>query len=55
MPLLAKESFGIYNVLGAKIRNGVIVNDDKIDLQNFINGIYFLKFDNGSTLKFVKK
>ena len=53
--LTQKESFGIYNVLGAKIRNGVIVNDDKIDLQNFINGIYFLKFDNGSTLKFVKK
>ncbi|QRM89432.1 T9SS type A sorting domain-containing protein [Lacinutrix sp. WUR7] len=30
-------------------------NNKKIDIQNLTNGIYFLKFENGNTLKFIKQ
>jgi hypothetical protein len=53
---LEKEiKFKIYNTLGAKVQKGRTSNDEKIDIQNLHNGLYFLKFDNGNTLKFIKK
>ena len=33
---------------------GVVSSTNKIDIQNLTNGIYFLKFDGGNTLKFIK-
>lgn len=50
-----RKSFEIYNMLGAKIQEGNIFNNEEIDIQDLNNGIYFLQFDNGSTLKFIKK
>jgi hypothetical protein len=49
------ENYKIYNVLGVEINSGIISNNEKIDIQNFNNGIFFLKFKNGKTIKFMKK
>jgi len=49
------EKYAIYNVLGAKIKNGNISNNEQIDIRDFTNGLYFLKFENGNTIKFLKE
>jgi hypothetical protein len=49
------NNYTIYNTLGSKISIGTIFNEEQIDIRNFKNGLYFLKFDNGNTIKFVKK
>jgi hypothetical protein len=49
------ESYTIYSVIGSKIVSGNISNNKKIDIRNFTNGLYFLKFDNGNTIKFLKE
>jgi len=53
--LKTKEYYRIYNISGAEIINGTISNQEKIDIRNFTNGLYLLKFDNGNTLKFLKE
>lgn len=50
-----KEAYSIYNILGAEVKNGTIDNQQEIDIKNFTNGLYFLKFENGNTIKFNKK
>ena len=53
---LTKESnISIYNLLGSKIIEKTIQLNEEIDVQNLTKGIYFLKIENGSTLKFIKK
>ena len=47
------KNFRIYNMIGAKILEGVINNNKSIKVQNLSKGIYFLNFDK-STLKFIK-
>jgi len=47
--------FKIINVLGAEIKNGIASNNKKIDIRDFTNGLYFLKFENGNTIKFLKE
>jgi hypothetical protein len=47
--------YTIYNNLGYKINSGTISNNKKISIQNLANGLYFLKFENGYTLKFIKE
>jgi len=39
------EKFSIYNTLGTKIYRGTITINDKINIQELNNGIYFLKLD----------
>ena len=53
--LNTEEVISIYNVLGLKVLEKTITRNDEIDIQQFSNGIYFLKFKNGYTLKFLKK
>ena len=53
--LTSVEKYSIYNLLGEKIIVDSISNDEKIDIQDLANGIYFLKFENGNTLKFLKE
>ena len=52
--LKSEEFYSIYNILGAEVRTGSVSNEEEIDIKNFNNGLYFLKFENGNTLKFVK-
>ena len=53
--LLESENYEIYNILGAKILSGEVSDDEKIDIQNVTNGLYFLKLDAGKTIKFIKQ
>jgi len=50
-----KENYRIYNVLGAEMNYGTVSENQKINIQNLSTGIYILKFNRGSTLKFIKK
>ena len=50
-----KENFRVYDVLGTEILRGVIIDNGEILIKNFSNGLYFLKFDNGNTIKFLKE
>jgi hypothetical protein len=53
--LKSNENFVIYNLLGTPVFNGTIFNNKKIDIKNFPSGLYFLKLQNGNTIKFLKK
>lgn len=55
MNLESKLYYAIYNTLGAEIQNGRITSEDQIDVSGFENGLYFIKFENGTTLQFIKK
>lgn len=49
-------SYAIYNLVGTEIIKGKIAsNNEKINFENFSNGMYFLKFENGTTIKFIKE
>ena len=53
--LINTENYSIYNVIGSEISKGTISNDEKVNIQNLTNGLYFLKFENGNTIKFIKE
>ncbi|WP_115812916.1 NHL domain-containing protein, partial [Winogradskyella pacifica] len=53
--LSKKEKYKIYNILGSEIASGSISNKDRVNVKNFTNGLYLLKFDNGNTIKFIKE
>jgi hypothetical protein len=53
--LTTKERYKIYNILGAEVERGNISNQEEIDIKTFTSGLYFLKFENGNTLKFIKQ
>ena len=53
--LTKTENYSIYNVLGTKIMSSVVSNKEYINIENLTNGLYFLKFENGNTLKFIKE
>ena len=52
--LKSTESYLIINLIGKEIKRGIISNREKIDIRNFTNGLYFLKFENGNAIKFIK-
>ena len=49
------ENIKIYDVLGKVVKEKIVVPNQKIDIQDLNNGIYFLKIENRHTLKLVKK
>ena len=50
------QNYYIINVLGQKLLKGVIHNNNnKIDIQNLKNGLHYLKLENGTVIKFIKK
>ena len=53
--LNSNEPYTIFSILGNEIRKGIISNNKQIDIRNFTNGLYLLKFDNGNTIKFIKE
>ena len=50
-----EENYKIYNVLGAEIARGVASDNETISIQNFSNGLYLINFDNGNSIKFIKR
>jgi len=53
--LTKAENYRIYNVIGKEVNNGIISDNEEMDVQHLTEGLYFLKFENGNTLKFMKK
>ena len=48
------EKYFIYNTFGHNIESGFISDDQMIDIRSLSYGLYFLKFENGTTIKFLK-
>ena len=55
LELQKKENYIIYNSLMHKICIGSISNNERIDIKNLTNGLYFLKLETGKFLKFIKE
>ena len=53
--LKSDENYRIYNVIGVEVKKGLTSNNEQIDIRDFTNGLYFLKLDIGSTIKFIKE
>lgn len=53
--LSLEENYRIYNILGSKVKNGIIHDNEQIDIRDLNKGIYLLEFDNGSRVKFIKE
>lgn len=53
--LTQAEKVSIYNVLGNKVFEGTIDTNQKVDVRNLTSGLYFLNFENGTSLKFIKE
>ncbi|MBT8261094.1 MAG: T9SS type A sorting domain-containing protein [Flavobacteriaceae bacterium] len=49
-----RKDYCIFNIFGQIVLEGTINNYNKINIQNFSNGIYVLRFDTGQTIKFIK-
>jgi hypothetical protein len=52
--LSAPTSYSLYNYLGTEVRSGKTSSKDQIDITNLMNGLYFLKLENGKVLEFIK-
>ena len=50
-----KQTYKIYNLMGAEVLKGSINFNENIEISNLTKGLYFLKLENGNTLKFIKK
>jgi len=53
--LIQSENYTIYNIVGAEVKNGYIADNEIIDIKKLTNGLFFLVFENGNALKFIKK
>ena len=49
-----REHYTIYNLFGQFIQEGILGSSEKIDINNYSNGLYILKLNSGSTIKFIK-
>ncbi len=47
--------YKIFDLSARMISSGIIQNQDKIDIQNFNRGVYFLKLGSGEICKFIKE
>jgi hypothetical protein len=50
-----EENYKIFNIQGKELVNGIINNQEKIDIENLANGFYFIKFESGNKFRFIKK
>lgn len=53
--LTSSKKYKIYNVLGVEVDEGILSEKEKLNINGFATGTYFLIFDNGNTFRFVKK
>jgi len=50
----SNEEFTIFNISGVKVIEGNISKNNKIEVRNLADGIYFLKMHNSIPMKFIK-
>ncbi|WP_299096960.1 LamG-like jellyroll fold domain-containing protein [uncultured Winogradskyella sp.] len=48
------QEIDIFNLLGEKVAEYTAINNEKIKIQDLSNGVYFIKFKNRNTIKFIK-
>ncbi len=53
--ITSAQDYIILNAIGQEIKTGTIKEREEIDIEKLKNGLYFLKLENGNTLKFVKQ
>ncbi|MEM6684931.1 MAG: LamG-like jellyroll fold domain-containing protein [Bacteroidota bacterium] len=53
--LQATEEFAIFNTLGAVVKRGTIANNQEMTIADLKAGMYFLKFNDNRTMKFIKQ
>ncbi|MDO5977134.1 T9SS type A sorting domain-containing protein, partial [Flavivirga jejuensis] len=53
--LIAPQNFLIFNILGKSVLKGVVQPKEQINIQNLKQGLYFIQFENSTSLKFIKK
>ncbi|MDC1259889.1 leucine-rich repeat protein [Flavobacteriaceae bacterium] len=53
--LKQETAYEVINVLGAKVLEGTLSMTTKIEIETLTKGMYFLKLDSGTLLKFLKK
>ncbi|MDC1540530.1 leucine-rich repeat protein [Flavobacteriaceae bacterium] len=53
--LKQETAYEVINVLGAKVLEGALSKTTKIEIETLTKGMYFLKLDSGTLLKFLKK
>ena len=53
--LVENTEYTIYTITGANIQNGIVNNNEEIDIQSLASGLYLIQMDHGRVLKFVKR
>lgn len=53
--LTTESNYSIYNCLANKVKDGKASSNEIIDINSLTNGLYFLKFENGNMIKFIKE
>jgi len=48
------SSYTIYNSIGTQVNTGTIANNQKVSVMNLPTGVYFIRFEDGNALKFIK-
>jgi hypothetical protein len=48
-------NYEIYDLIGSRVLEGIISDNNEISVQHFKKGIYFLKIENNQTIRFIKK
>ena len=53
--LTKAENYKLFNALGVLVTSGDVSNNEKIDIKNLTNGVYFLKLDKQQSIKIIKR
>jgi hypothetical protein len=53
--LTTEKKYSLYDTFGRELNMGIISKNKKIDIQHLANGMYFINFKDGNTIKFIKK
>lgn len=48
-------NYSIYNLLGSEVRKGTVSQNQRIDIQNITSGLYFIRLQNGTSIRFAKQ
>jgi hypothetical protein len=48
------QQYKVFNLLGKKIREGILYNKQPLTIQNLKKGLYFIQLEKGGILKFIK-
>ena len=53
--LVSLEKYTLYNAIGVQVARGEAQDNTVINVQSLTTGLYFLKFEKGNTIKFIKE